>query len=104
MDIDRYKVIITPTAYREISKMYNYISEDLCLENSANQLMEKFEAEIEKLANMPYMHMQISKLDDLKMNYRRIVLSSYIILYTVEEESKTVFVSHMYYKRKNYLL
>lgn len=29
MDTNQYKVIITPTAYKEISKIYDYLVEDL---------------------------------------------------------------------------
>ena len=38
MDI-KYKVIITPTAYKEINKIYDYISEDLYAEKAAHNLM-----------------------------------------------------------------
>lgn len=36
-----YNVIITPTAYREISRIYEYITEDLCAGNAAKRIMKK---------------------------------------------------------------
>ena len=35
----KYKIIITPTAYKEINKIYNYILEDLYAEKAAKDLM-----------------------------------------------------------------
>ncbi len=40
MDI-KYKVIITPTAYKEINKIYDYISEDLYAKKAAKDLMRQ---------------------------------------------------------------
>ena len=37
----KYKVIITPTAYKEINKIYDYISEDLYEENKLEQCTEE---------------------------------------------------------------
>ena len=42
MDI-KYKVIITPTAYKEINRIYDYILIDLYAEKAAKNLMRKVE-------------------------------------------------------------
>ncbi len=38
MDIE-YKVILTPSAYKEINRIYDYILEDLYAEKAAKNLM-----------------------------------------------------------------
>ena len=35
----KYKVIITPTAFKEINRIYDYILEELCAEKAAKDLM-----------------------------------------------------------------
>ena len=35
----KYKVIITPTAFNEINRIYDYISEELYAEKAAKDLM-----------------------------------------------------------------
>lgn len=102
MNTNKYKVIITPTAYKEINKIYNYITEDLYAEKAARKLMRKVEEEIQRLKYAPKIHTEIEKNDELKRNYRRIVINNYIILYTIDEENNLVFVSHMYYGGRNY--
>lgn len=103
MDTNQYRVIITPTAYKEMNKIYNYITEDLCAENAARRLMEKVEEEVQKLKCAPKIHTEIKKFDELKRNYRRIVINNYVLLYTINEEENIVFVSHMYYGGRNYM-
>ena len=103
MDTKKYKVIITPTAYREINRIYDYISEDLYAEKAAKDLMQKIEDEVQKLKYAPEIHTKIEKFDELKRQYRRIVVKNYIILYTVDNEKEVVYVAHIYYGGRNYL-
>ena len=103
MGTKQYKVIITPTAYKEINRIYDYITEDLYAECAASRLMQKIEQEVQRLKKAPRIHSKIPKYDELKRKYRRIVIKNYVILYTIDEENKTVYISHMYYGGRNYL-
>ena len=103
MDINKYKLIITPTAYEEMIEIYDYISKKLYAENAAKKLMKKVEEKIERLKYTPKLYAKIEKIDKLRRNYRRIIINNYIILYTIDEENNTVFISHMYYGRRNYI-
>lgn len=103
MDINQYKVIITPTAFREMNRIYEYIAEDLYAEKAAKMLMKQVEVAIQKLKYAPEIHIKIEKFDDLKRRYRKIIIKNYEILYTIDKEKKVVYVSHMYYGKRNYL-
>lgn len=103
MGIKFYKVIITPIAYKEISKIYEYIAEELYATKAAQNLMQKVEKHIQVLRYSPRMYPKIRKIDNLRRRYRRIVINNYIILYTIDEQKKIVFISHMYYGGKNYI-
>lgn len=103
MDIKKYKVIITPTAYKEINKIYDYITDDLDAEKAAKRLMNKVEQEIQRLKEMPKIHTEIEKIDELKRIYRKIVVDNYVILYTIDEDNKVIFISHMYYVGRDYM-
>lgn len=99
----KYKIVITPTARREINRIYDYILYDLNAEKAAKKLMQKVEAAIQELKYSPKIYVSIDKLDGVKRRYRRIVIRNFVILYTVDEESNTVYVAHMYYSGRNYL-
>lgn len=103
MDINQYKVVITSTAYNEINSIYKYITEDLYADSAAKRLMNKIEEKVQSLKYAPKIHTKIEKLDELKREYRKIVVNNYVILYTIDENIKTVFVSHMYYGGRNYI-
>ena len=80
MDINKFKIIVTPTAYREINKIYEYILYELDSRNAAKKLMEEIENKVQSLKYSPKIHSVISKVDELKRQYRRIVVKNYIIL------------------------
>ena len=103
MDTKKYKVIITPTAYKEINRIYDYILTDLYAETAAKELMILVEKKIQMLKEEPKIHTEIEKMDELKRRYRRVVVKNYVILYTIDEEKHIVYVSHMYYGLRNYL-
>lgn len=103
MDTDHYKVIITPTAYKEINEIYDYITEELYAENAAKDLMLKVEKEVQKLKYAPKIHTEIEELDELDRTYRRMIINNYIILYTIDEGKRVIFISHMYYSGRNYI-
>lgn len=103
MGTEQYKIIITPTAFKEINKIYDYISEDLYAKNAARDIMQRIENTIQKLKYAPKIYMQIEKTDELKRSYRRIVIKKYVILYTIDEKNKVVHIVHMYYGGRNYI-
>lgn len=103
MDINNYNVMITPIAKREMNRIYEYISEDLELETATQKLMLRIEEVINILKYAPQIYAKIEKHYSLEMEYRRIVIKNYVILYTINEDIKRVYIAHMYYKKRNYL-
>lgn len=103
MDTNKYKVIITPTAFKEINRIYDYLLTDLYAETATEDLMKLVETEVQNLKQSPRIHTEIEKFDELDRRYRRIVLKKYIILYTIDEENSIVYVAHMYHGTRNYL-
>lgn len=103
MDINKYDIIITLATYEEINKIYDYITENLYAESAAKRLMKKIEQKIKELQYAPRIHIEVQMVDRLKRRYRKIVINNYIILYTIDEDNKIVFISHMYYSGRNYI-
>ena len=87
----------------EIKHIYNYIANILNEREIANRLIIKILKRILELKESPRLYMKIGKLDRLHNEYHRMVVNNYIILYTVDDLNKKIFISHIYYKRKNYL-
>lgn len=104
MDIsNQYQVEFTDECMKEIRKIYNYIKEELYAEQEAQNLMNKVEEYTNNLSYAPRIYAEIDKYIGTDKIYRRIVINNYVILYTIEEETKKVYVSHMYYSGRDYI-
>lgn len=99
----KYKIHFTKECKREMDNIYDYISKRLYSPNSAKALMKMVEKAIYNLKEMPELHNIIKQYGSLNMEFRRIVIKNYIILYTISEEDKTVNIVHMYYGKSNYI-
>lgn len=98
-----FEVEFTDECIEEMIEIYEYISNQLKEDNAAKRLMTEVTDRVLDLANSPELYMEIGKADNLKREYHRMVVKNYIVLYTIDFEKRTVFVSRMIYGRRNYL-
>lgn len=98
-----FEVEITDDCIEEMTEIYEYISNNLKEDKAAKRLMTEITDKVLDLANAPELYMKIGKADRLKREYHKMVVKNYIVLYTVDYEKKTVFISRMIYGRRNYL-
>ena len=100
---NQYEVEFTDECKKEIKRIYNYIRDNLLEENAANRLMEKIEEYTSNLSFAPRMYAEIDKYKNTRRIYRRIVINNYVLLYTIDEEKRKVFISNMYYGGSDYI-
>ena len=105
MDISKkqYRIVFTNDCKQEMDDIYHYISSKLYAPNSARKLMQNVEKTIMSLRKMPELYMVIKIDNRLNIEFRRIVINNYVIIYTISEEDKIIYIVHMYYGRSNYL-
>ena len=104
MNIDeQYEVLITEACRIEIKKIYEYIKNDLYAENSAKKLMNKIEKVVMNLTYEPRIYAEIGIYKNIKRSYRRVVVDNFVLLYTIDEEAKKIYISHMYYGGCDYI-
>ena len=99
-----YRIIFTDEFNEEIQQIYDYISKKLIEREIADKLISNVYERIEDLKIFPRLYMKIGKTDRLHNEYHRVVVKNYIILYTVDELNQRIIISHIYYKRRNYLI
>ena len=97
-----YEVDFTEDCRDEIRDIYKYISESLVAEEAAKRLMKKMRDNVMELAEFPRKYVKLPKNDKRKREFRRMVINNYVILYTIDEGRKKIYVSHMYYGKRNY--
>lgn len=99
-----YEVEFTEDCRDEIREIYKYISENLVNKDAAKRLMREMKENVMNLSETPKLYPIIDKKDRRKREFRRMLIKNYVILYTLDENEKKVYISHMYYGRKNYLM
>lgn len=98
-----YRVKLTDQFLDEFEEICDYISNKLKNIDASNRLREKVIYNILLLENSPRMCTEIEKADRIERQYRRLVVNNYVILYTIDEEEKIVYIAHIYYGGRNYL-
>ena len=73
------------------------------LQKAADNIIENILKAIKTLKYSPRLYHEIDKIDYLNRRYRRVIVKNYIILYVFDSKNSIVYVSHIFYGRKNYL-
>lgn len=86
-----------------MKKIFNYITINLNAREQANHLFSIIKQRIKDLELFPDMYIKIDQYNKIKKKYHKMVVKNYIILYTIDDENHKVFISHIFYQRRNYL-
>lgn len=98
-----YKIKFTEKFLEDIEDICKYICRKLKSDKAANALRIKVIRNIENLAIAPKMYSKLEISDRLKMKFRKMIIDNYVIIYTIDESKKNIYISHMYYSGSNYL-
>lgn len=98
-----YNIKLTYEFLEEFDEICDYISNILKSVEVSNRLREKIIYNILLLEKSPEMFMKIEKVNKFERQYRRITVNNYIILYTIDEDEKNIYVAHIYYGGRNYI-
>ena len=98
-----YNVKLTDQFLDEFEEICDYISNKLKNIDASNRLREKVIYNILLLENSPRMCTEIEKVNRTEKQYRRMIVTNYVILYTINELEKVVYIAHIYYGGRNYL-
>lgn len=98
-----YTLHITSKAEADLNSAVNYIEFTLLNPQAADDLLDKVEKEISKLSHMPQIHKLV---DDPILNawgIRFIVINNYMAFFTIDEQSKTVYIVRFLYGKRNWI-
>ena len=98
-----YNIKLAEQFLDEFEEICEYISNKLKNIDASNRLREKVIYNVLLLEKSPEMCTEIEKTDRTERKYRRMVVNNYVILYTVDELEKIVYIAHIYYGGRNYL-
>jgi len=98
----KYTIKFTPLSNMDLEDIFNYISNNLYAQKSADNLIDKIEEHIMKLSDHPYSGAVV--IDEIlkSKGYRKIIIDNYILFYLVNESDKEVIIMRCIYGGRNY--
>lgn len=98
--MDKYTVKINPKAFRDLDIIFEYIAhEKLSPENALGQI-SRIKKAILGLSFFPQAHQERLEGRFTRKGYRQLLIDNYIIIFRVDENTKTVYVVTVQYYRR----
>ena len=98
-----YTIHITGKAVRDLNDAVDYIDYNLLNPLAADRLLEKTEAEINKLATMPKRHKIVDDPVLAAWGIRFIRIDNYLAFYVVDEQNKIVHLVRFLYGKRDWI-
>lgn len=95
-----YDIILSPLFNRDLENIFNYIFFSL----NEPQVAINFKSKVAcKIASLKYFPNRYSKILIHNIQYRKMPIGKYIIIYDVNFSKKQVNILHIYHSTQNYL-
>lgn len=98
----KYKIIFSKQASEDLEGTFEYIFLTLKAPQAAKNLMSKIETEINRLKDFPKICKLCSDSALHSMNYRRLIVDNFVVVYFSDDIRKTVFIVRVFYGGRNW--
>ena len=99
--LDKYKVKITPRAIRVLDNIYEYIANEKLAPENAKGQVERIKKAVLSLDTFPQSHQERNEGRYAGKGYRQLLIDNYIVIFRIEETSKTVYLITIQYQGRN---
>ncbi len=96
-----FKLIFAPEFSKDLDEIFEYISQALSAPISAKNQMQRIDHAITNLKSMPYMY-PICDEPLGELNYRKIIVDNYVMIYSVDEKNQHVNLLRAFYGKRQY--
>lgn len=87
-----YRINVSKTFIEQIYDILEYINKDLKNSKASSRLRKKIKESFKQITRFPKIYPRIDKKDRDNRVYRRIPIYNYVILYTIIEKDRTIFI------------
>lgn len=98
-----YKVDLAEPAERDLEDSIRYITLDLSAPISALNMMNIFEEAMAGLSELPQRYAPVADPRLAQLGYRKLLVKSYLIIFSVDERDSVVNIERILYGRRNWL-
>ncbi len=100
---EKYNVILSIKAEKDLTNIVSYIKDDLKEPNIAKKYAKILRTEIESLEYFPQKYSIIDNEKIKDLNMRKHIIKNYITFYRINEEKKTVNVDRIIYGASDWI-
>ncbi|MCI8472569.1 MAG: type II toxin-antitoxin system RelE/ParE family toxin [Clostridiales bacterium] len=97
-----YKLLITELAQNDLDEIVGYIVNQLANPIAAGTFLDEVEKCYENLRSNPYIYAKSNDARLEKEGYRRALIKNYLLMFKVNEETKTVTAYRFFYGAMDY--
>lgn len=101
--MDKYEVYVTDKAHEDLKGIRDYISFNLLEPNISKNIISEIDKTILSLEIMPNRFEKVKNKYFSNRNVRKCFSNNYIILYSVNEDKKTVTIIRVLYGKSNWI-
>ena len=99
--MDKYKVKLTPRAFRDLDEIYSYIAlEKLAPENAKGQT-DRIKVALKTLDTMPQSHQDRQTGSYAGRGYKQLIVDNYMAIFKINENQKIVQVVTIQYQGRD---
>lgn len=100
--MDKYSVVLTSRALRDLDGIYAYISGELLEPETARKLLDTIESEILSLEQMPNRCPERRRGVYAGRGYRQLLVGNYTAIFRVDERKKQVVIVTVRYSKSSF--
>ena len=97
-----YRLSISDHAEQDLDRIIGYIAEKLAAPTAASDFADAVSDCYDNLESNPYIYEKCRNAKLEREGYRRAVIKNYVLVYRLNEETKTVIVHRLFYGRQDY--
>ncbi len=99
--MDKYKIKLSPRAFRDIDDIFSYIAlEKLSPENARGQT-DRIWTALKKLETFPQSHQERNEGRYAGKGYRQLLIDNYIAIFRIDETKKVIHIVTIQYQGRN---
>ena len=98
-----YEINISELAHHDLDRIVSYLAANLSSPIAAANFLEEIEKCYENLKHNPYMYAKCQNMRLEKEGYRKIPIKNYILVYKINEKTKTASILRFFYGAQDYL-
>ena len=96
-----YSVLLSPKAARDLEEIWRYVTDAFQERSTADALLDSIETAVLSLESLPYRCPERRVGAFKGRGFRQMIVHNYIIIYRIDEETKTVTVYTVVYSGRN---